>query len=247
MGCDFTPRIHKEILEAQNMIREQRHEEAAELYKRILKGSLTPDIKAKILFQLGRLYSLHFGKYYDAVEYLKKAKDVAEDPSLLVKSEENIADIYFSFIKDYESSVVSYKKLADFKPHLPKYKFYEYRLAQSYSKSSRYPEAKNILNRIIKESEHPYRAKAIFALALIHFHAKEYLRAVKKWKEYIKVEKRRDNIIQAKFLMANSYETMEDLKRAYNIYYSILGEYPNTKVVRDRLDSIYHRRVARKR
>ena len=60
-------------------------------------------------------------------------------------------------------------------------------------------------------------------------------------------EKRRDNIVQTKFLMANAYETMEKLKAAYNIYYSILGEYPNTEVIKNRLKSIYERRVARKR
>ena len=47
--------------------------------------------------------------------------------------------------------------------------------------------------------------------------------------------------------MANAYETMEELKKAYNLYYSILGEYPNTEVIQNRLKAIYDRRVARKR
>ena len=47
--------------------------------------------------------------------------------------------------------------------------------------------------------------------------------------------------------MANAYETMERLKEAYNIYYSIVGEYPNNEVIKARLNSIYERKVARKR
>ena len=47
--------------------------------------------------------------------------------------------------------------------------------------------------------------------------------------------------------MANSYESLENLKSAYNIYYSILGEYPNTEVIQNRLKGIYNRRIARKR
>ena len=47
--------------------------------------------------------------------------------------------------------------------------------------------------------------------------------------------------------MGNAYETMEELKKAYNIYYSILGEYPNNDVIKNRLNSLYKRRIARKR
>jgi len=47
--------------------------------------------------------------------------------------------------------------------------------------------------------------------------------------------------------MANAYEMLEKLKEAYNLYYSILGEYPNTKVIQNRLNSIYARKIARKR
>ena len=67
------------------------------------------------------------------------------------------------------------------------------------------------------------------------------------WDKYISLEKRRDNIVQTKFLMGNAYETMEELKKAYNIYYSILGEYPNNDVIKNRLNSLYKRRIARKR
>jgi hypothetical protein len=47
--------------------------------------------------------------------------------------------------------------------------------------------------------------------------------------------------------MANAYETMENLSKAYSIYYSIQGEYPNTKVIQNRLNSVYQRKVAKKR
>ncbi len=246
-SCDFTPRIHKEILEAQNMIREQKHDEAVNLYKRILKGSLTPDVKAKILFQLGGIYSLNFGDYFQAIKYYSEAKYITEDPSLLVRAEENIADIFFSFVKNYNKSVTSYLRLINIKPNLPKHEFYQFRLALAFSKLKMNKKALEILYEIKNKINHEYREKAIFQIGLVHFHNKHYKKSIDEWREYVRIEKRRDNIIQAKFLMANAYETMEDLKKAYNLYYSILGEYPNTKVIKNRLDSIYHRRVARKR
>ena len=65
--------------------------------------------------------------------------------------------------------------------------------------------------------------------------------------EYLKYEKNKDRIIEAKFMIANSYETKESLKEAYDIYYSILPEYPNPEVIKGRLKSLFTRRQARKR
>ena len=76
---------------------------------------------------------------------------------------------------------------------------------------------------------------------------KDWNKSITYMKEYIKREKRKDKVVRAKFLLANSYEVIEKLKTAYNIYYSILGEYPNTQVIQDRLKSVYERRVARRR
>ena len=61
------------------------------------------------------------------------------------------------------------------------------------------------------------------------------------------LENRNDRIVKTKFLIANAYESAEKLKEAYNIYYSILGEYPNSEVIENRLKSLYERRVSRKR
>ena len=71
--------------------------------------------------------------------------------------------------------------------------------------------------------------------------------AIDNWFEYLKREKQKNKIVQVKFLIANAYESDEQLKNAYNIYYSLLGDYPNQEVLKSRLKSIYERRVARKR
>ena len=84
-------------------------------------------------------------------------------------------------------------------------------------------------------------------LGIVSFKKKQWKIAINYWNKYIKKEKRQDNIVRTKFLMANAYETIENLEKAYNIYYSILGEYPNTKVIKNRLNAIYERKIARRR
>ena len=117
----------------------------------------------------------------------------------------------------------------------------------SYKELNKSSEAIKIFERIQQDKNHQYYVKTFFQLGMIFFEEKKWDKAISYWKEYIQIETRKDSIVRTKFLMANAYETMELLKKAYNIYYSILGEYPNTKVIKNRLESIYNRRVSRKR
>ena len=55
ISCDFSPRLHKKILEAQEYIKRQQYSKAISQYKEILKNNPPPDIKVKINYQLGEL------------------------------------------------------------------------------------------------------------------------------------------------------------------------------------------------
>jgi len=247
IGCDFTPRLHKEVILAQEKLKSQDYQEAITLYEKILKGNISKYLRMKISFQLGELYSLHLGKYSKAIFYYEEVRDLADDPKWQVKAEEKLADINFSFLKEYKESLRIYKKLFSFMPRLESYQFYKFRYAMSLFKMHESTSAERAFSEITQDETSEYNIRSMFFIGLIEFENKEWERSIKQLREYIKKEKRKDDIVQAKFLMANAYETMEDLKKAYNLYYSILGEYPNTEVLKNRLNSIYSRRVARKR
>lgn len=246
-GCDFTPKLHKEIMEAQSLIEEQDYSKSIEKYERIFKKDPSPTIKVKIAFQLAELYLIHMRDYKKAVYYFTLLSETTEDPLWLVKSEERMAEINYQYLKDYKKSIINYKKLINFTPRLSKYDFYQFRLANSYLNSNDLDLAYKEFFTIMKSRKHEYHIRSFYSLGLLEFQRKEWNKAIGFLKEYIKREKRRDNITQAKFLIGNAYETMEQLKKAYNIYYSILGEYPNTIVIQNRLNSIYKRKIARKR
>lgn len=246
-GCDFSPRIHKKIIVAQEYVMAQRYRDAIKEYNDILAQNPPSEIQVKIHYQLGGIHSTNLGENKLAVGHFSKVADHTQDPLWLVKSEERMGEIHFSFLRDYARALENYKMLFYFTPKLAKRDFYEYRLALCYNKLGLEDEAQKIFLNIKKRPQHEYYISSIFELGSLHFLKEEWQKAVDYWSEYIKKEKRRDNIVQAKFLMANAYETMEDLQKAYNIYYSILGEYPNTQVIQNRLRSIYERRIARKR
>lgn len=246
-SCDFTPRLHKKILEAQEYIKNQQYSKAISQYKEILKNNPPADITVKINYQLGELFSINLGKNRESLKYYNDIKNLTESPLWLVKSEERIAEISFTYLKDYKLSEKSYKLLVNFTPRLEKFDFYQFRLATTYIKANMYNQALEELGKIQKIKSHKYYIESYFQIGLLNFQKKNNQEAINNWKEYLKRETRRSKLVQTRFLMANAYESMEELKQAYNLYYSILGEYPNTEVIQNRLNSIFQRRVSRKR
>lgn len=245
LSCDFTPRIYKQILRAQRLVAEQRYAEAIEEYERILEKP--HEEQAKTYYQVGELYSIHLLENKKALPYYKKSIEISDDPRWMIRPQERIAEINFSFLKDYVSASEDYKKLVALASSPEKRDFYQYRLAISLVNARNIEAGYAILQKIGKNPGHAHHVRAIYDMGMYYFFKKKWKEAVAQWEKYIKKETRRDNITQARFLMANAYETMEDLKTAYNIYRSLLADYPNMEIVKNRLEAIYARRVARKR
>ncbi len=244
---DFSPRIHKEILQAQGFIANQEYKKAILRYEHILERNPNKKIEVKILYQLGDLYSIYLSQNEKAIKYYQRIVNLSEDPLWLVRTEERIAEIHFSYLKNYEKALKIYDKLNRFTPKLRNQDFYQFRYSQCLLRLNYLKWAEENFKKIRKNERHEYYIRSAYFLGLINFQKKKWQKSIDYWKDYIRKETRSDNVVQVKFLMANAYETMEKLKHAYNLYYSILGEYPNTEVIQNRLNSIYNRRVARKR
>lgn len=247
LGCDFTSGLNRDILNAQEYVDRQEFGKAVELYERVLKKNPSKVIKTKINYQLADIYYLYLDEQVKALNYYKYIVENEDNPLFQVKALERIADINYSFAKKYQESVRAYQMLMQFKPRLKNYDYYYLRVGESYFEMGRYNKAREIFNQILSQPTNPYYVEAFNQMGLIEFYNKNWDKAVDYWMEYLKRERRKDQIVKVKFLIANAYESNEKLKEAYNIYYSLLPSYPNPDVLRSRLKSLYARRVARKR
>lgn len=246
-GCGFTSGQYKDILQAQEFIEARKFEKAIKLYKNILETKPKNNIAIKVNYQLGEIYSIYLNKYDDAIKHYKHVIKISNEPIWQVKSLEKIGDINYQNLKNYKKSKFAYKKLLNFTPKLKNQDFYKFRFALSIFNEDSFSKAEKILKELTVESDNEYGVQSYYYLGLIHFYEQSWDTAISFWFEYLKREKRKDKIVQVKFMIANAYESAEQLKEAYNIYYSILGEYPNSKVIQNRLKSLYERRVSRKR
>lgn len=246
-SCDFTSGLNQDILSAQKYVDQQNFAKAVELYERVLKKNPSKIIKTKINYQLAEIYYLYLDEQVKALKYYQFIVDNVDDPLWQVKSLEKMADINFTFAKKYPEAIRSYQILMKVKPRLGNYDYYFLRVGESYFEMGNYNKAREIFNQIISQPTNPYYVEAYNQMGLIEFYNKNWDQAVEYWMEYLKRERRKDQIVKTKFLIANAYESNEKLKEAYNIYYSLLPSYPNPEVLRARLKSLFARRVARKR
>jgi tetratricopeptide (TPR) repeat protein len=247
ISCDFTPPINRKIIDAQNYISNQKYNQAAYLYEDILKSNPSSELRLKICYQLGELYSIYLGKYSKAVENYEEVKNLTEDPLWLIKTEEKLAEINFNYLKVYPEAIKNYTRLSEFVPKLKRHDYFQFQIAISYYKLKDKEKAISYLTKIQSDTNHEYFVRSFYYLGLIYYESKDYNKSLYVWSEYLKRETKKENIVQAKFLVANVYESTENLKMAYDIYYSIASDYPNSAVIQNRLNSLYTRRVSRHR
>lgn len=243
-SCGFTSGLYEDILEAQDLTSKHKFKEASTLYKKILLKKPALNVKTKVYFQLAEIDSIFLNRPKEAVNYYKKVIEISSDPLWHVKSIEKIANINFESLKNYKAAIKSYTKLLNFRPKLEKSDVYSFKIAMSYFYLKDYNLSEKKFKLLINNNE---LYESYNYLALINFYRGKWTKATDYWFEYLKREKAKNKVINTKYLIANAYESNEELKKAYNIYYSLLGDYPNQEVLKKRLKSIYERRVARKR
>jgi tetratricopeptide (TPR) repeat protein len=246
-GCGFSSGQYQDILIAQELLEEQKFKQATRIYKNILEKKPSKTIQIKISFQLGEIYSIYLGEYKKSIEYFEKIISESNKPLWQVKALEKIGHINFENLKNYRESKKSYNKLIKFIPILEKNNFYNYRMALSHFHLKEYKDATKIFKELTSNDSKKYGIESFYYIGLVNFYTQNWKLAIDNFKKYLSLETHKNKIIKTKFMIANSYESSEKLKEAYNIYYSLLGEYPNPAVIKNRLNSLYKRRVSRKR
>lgn len=246
-SCGLSTGLYNDILKAQDYIKEQKFDKATKIYENILLKKPSKTVRIKINFQLGEIYSIYLNDFQKSIKYFSEIVKESNEPKQQVQALEKLGNIYFNNLKEYENAEKSYDQLRKFYPPLEKYSFYNFQHALSIFKQKKYQSSIEAFNKMIEQEQDEFSKKSYYYIGLAHFYKKEYEPALNSWFEYLKREKRTDLIVQTKFLIANAYESSEKLKEAYNIYYSLLGEYPNVDVIKSRLNALYERRVARKR
>ncbi len=246
-SCGFSSNYYGEILRAQEYIDNRDYKKAAEIYENTLQQKLPKVINIKIHYQLAEIYSIYLADFKKAIKYYSQLSEISNEASWHIKSYEKMGLIYQNNLKDYKKALFVYSKLLEFKPELKNKVYYQYRLSENLLLLGKYKESLKNFLVVLNSNDKKLANESLYFIGLNHFYLRDWDEANKNWFSYLKTETRQDKVQKTKFLIANSFENNEKLREAYNMYYSLLGNYPNNEVIKKRLESLYNRRVARKR
>jgi len=242
----FSPKSYQKIIEAQELILQQKYDKALITYEKILQKKIPSEIKTRILIQQSELLSIFLNRPKEAVESILQAKQEApEDLPLQLSLDSKLAELYFGVLKDYQKSYVIYKKMSQIIPKIENYDFYRYRSLLSLFFQSKYSLAKEETEKVLKESpDFSFYKECILLLGKIFFYQEDYEQSLKYFAQFLSFEGiAQRQLAETKFLMANAYESLGKLKNAYKFYESTLKHYPNIEVVKQRLNSVFQRKT----
>ena len=246
-SCDFTTGVSRKILQAQDYVDNHQYKEAIEEYQILLELNPPKKIQHKIYYQMAEIYSIYLLDGEKALKYYERIEDSLADSQLkkiaLVKS----AQLSFE-LKKYNKAIKYYEKFVDSDNFTEEEKnFFGMQMGISYYEKNDLKNAKRVLSKISEEKENNYRSQAYFYLGQVHSFEYDYGKAIESWQKSLEFERESAQKIETKFYIANAYERLNMLEKAYRYYYSIIDFYPNPEIIKKRLEHIYQRKVSRRR
>lgn len=246
-SCDFTTGVSRRILQAQEYVDEYKYFKALDEYDLLLQMNIPEKIEHKVYYQMAEIYNLHLQNKKNALFYYEKANDNYTDPKLKKVVMNKIVELSFE-LKNYDKAINIYQKfIKDKETSEDQKKTYAFKIAKAYFEKNDYKKAFENFRTISKDKDSTYRGEAFFYMGQIISYKKQYKEAIDYFKKSLNYETRLEKKIETKFYIANSYERIYDLEKAYDYYYSIVDFYPNPEIIKERLKSVYERKVSRRR
>ena len=236
-SCEFSIILHKDIFLAQKYLDERKFANAAAVFEDLLKKTIQPQTKVKVLYQLGEIYYLYLNRPKDAIKNYEQILKVGE-VSWQIQALERMGEIEFQYTRDYKNSVKHYKILSEFNPKLKNYDYYQMQVGRSLMELGANEDAIKIFTQLELDQTSNYRGDALYYLGRLYFRNAKWKESILVWQKYLKSDQRtKEKATEVKFYMGNSYEMSNKLKEAYAMYYGLLDTYPNLELVKSGLKS----------
>ena len=244
-SCYFNSVGHKEIVSAQSAIDTQDFLKAEQKLENALRSDLSIELKIKVLHQLGVVKAFHLNDLKGALKIFQQTLEISQTPISKKKSSIYLADLYFSMLRDFEKSRGLYESLYESEQDLKIKSKYFQRYIKSLFETQKFEDV------IIKLDNLAVTLKnfdLMLLKALSHYFLLDYLGSKEILKDLEKLQGlNRDQISGVKLFMALVLEDQEFLKLSYNEYLDNFQLFPNSNLIRLRIEKLIHRKRTSKR
>ncbi|BCR02935.1 hypothetical protein DESUT3_00040 [Desulfuromonas versatilis] len=228
------------IQQAELLVHQEQFEKAADLYRQIHSRHRSSSLAPQALFSAGEILNLYLGNYQEAVLVFLLLEHDYPDSDLVLKAQEQVAEIYKNRLRDYNRAIVAYQKLLDSGAANPDRLQYE--AADCYFRLNNFEQARIELESLVKAfPESPllpevhYRVAVTYSLeGLLKQAEAAYRRVIADWPES-------PYTIEARFGLASVLEEEERLDESLAILESLAGIYPNGEALAKKTDQVRER------
>ncbi len=233
---------------AERLFMEAKYEASIHEFRKIVKKDPKSSLGIEALYRVGTIQRLYLRKPKLAIQSYKALISRSTDPQLVRKVRETIAEMYFSDFNNFGQAILYYQALVkDESTQNKKRDYFLYRLGRGMFLKGRFEEALKVFSEIeTKYKFGEYYEKAMLAKA-------DTLNSSGNCKEAIKTyellsEKAQKNIKSlAIFGMANCYEELDNLDKAYDLLATIQNTYTTPHVIDLKMKKIKRRKILRRR
>lgn len=254
-GCTVQSSISNRYLTAEKLWTEKNYAAAVTEFDRIVKESPNSTIGLQALWRASMTRTLFLNQQESALQGFEAFLERASSSELAPEAQKEIAEIYFSKLNQLTKAIETYQRMIDSKKFKPDDEaFFLYRVSRAHfllghlkkaieiydSFNERYPKSP-LLNQVKLEL-----ANAWYALGDTEKLA--YANALKLYQELVKQTQGKDPklFLESRFGEGATFEEMDRLEQAYEIFKSIESTYPAPNVVKVRMIRL-EERMSKKR
>jgi tetratricopeptide (TPR) repeat protein len=233
---------------ANDLFEEKDYEKAVEEFLKLARLAPADTIGLAALRKAGDTYYLYLKKYEHALRAYYLYVERSENPVEAFKVQEQIAEIFFLHLEDWQNAIVEYDKLIMNKGFGQVIDRFQFRVAQSYQNLGQFEQSVIEFDEFLTDYPNSeLLARAWFESAVSCHQQKKYDDALKRYKKVLEIANGQSIATEAQFGIANVYEDKEDLNTAINMYRELMDLYPNRAVIEMKLKGATKRRRLRKR
>lgn len=245
-GCNANSSKNQYKL-AEQLFLEKKYDASIHEFDKIIQRDPLSEYGLKALRQIATIQQIYLDNPEDALKSYKLLLKRSNDKGTTREVEALIATLYFERFEDYTHAIEYFKMLLESDPHDPEADYFMYRLARSYYLQSKFDRAietfTDLKNRFPSSS---YAEKADLEIANSLNSQGKCKEAIKHYEGVVK-EENKDLKTMALFEMANCYEALDDLDKAYDLLEGIQETYPNPGVIQLKMQKIKRRKILRRR
>lgn len=192
---------------------------------------------------MAQIYAYHLNDLKRAIKLIRRSIRITSDPIRLIKYKQILADIYFTNLRDFDSSSLIYRELLGVRPKLPQYSELKFRYAESLYMTSSYKEALTAFRSLQASYPGANKSKIQFRVGTCLYFLKRYDDAEKVFQTIVDNDFSYIFKVKSAFYLAGIYEEFNKLDKAYKFYSMIRYDYPNKSLIERKIESVARKRV----